>query len=239
MRYLNLTSKDVGPCRSREALVRIECVMLYPTNEDERRRAEHAGLARVQLDEEVARPTDNDAAFLRRDDVLERYKFFASAVPIEEIQAKAQSHFAHGVSAAIRLINYVAYAASGANSTLRDQKKEIRKKLSGTLLFKSLSDASLEGGWSKYRPVAHLWAAYVQLGIICCDSQIPSEFPCHLDDLPLFLGLAESFRQEGEACRLKGYAGTLLVAGASWEVPPGIDLPLVDLGLQYPQSQAR
>src|SRR5262249_46028631 len=103
-------------------------------------------------------------------------------------------------------------------------RRRMKHNASGARYF-GISQSTLENVvWSRYKPVSHLWAAYVQTAI-----NGNSVFPCMLRDYAKFLGLAEYFRQTAEAIPLSHRGEKLPTAGKQWRVPPEIPLPPIKL----------
>jgi hypothetical protein len=79
--------------------------------------------------------------------------------------------------------------------------------------------------WRRYKPVAPLWAAWVETGQ---RAQPPAFFPCSPDALGDFLGRAEAFRVQGEGLRIK-HSGPLLQPGVAHHPPVGLGLPVYEI----------
>jgi hypothetical protein len=75
--------------------------------------------------------------------------------------------------------------------------------------------------WPRYRPVAHLWAAFV--------FSEDDVFPCRHPDLGTFLAKAEAYRELGENTRTRHSRSAVLRPGESAELPAGLRLPVVKL----------
>lgn len=82
--------------------------------------------------------------------------------------------------------------------------------------------------WTKYKSVAHLWAAYHELsGDSPEDILTEKNIPISLDNFPLFLSVAENYRKWGETYEKKRGNKTqkyILDKNETWKVPP--DYPL-------------
>ena len=93
----------------------------------------------------------------------------------------------------------------------------------------------LESAWSKFRSVAHLWAALVCVQLQASGSGFPREFdPSYLDSLPAFLALAEDMRRFGEGVTTRSFTDSkpILPPEKTWRVPEGFPLP--DVGVSVP-----
>jgi hypothetical protein len=80
--------------------------------------------------------------------------------------------------------------------------------------------------WPTYRPVAHLWAAYLHRSM----DEIDDAPPCSVKALPEFLSLAEGFRVLGLKTKTQGQgkdgeSRTLLSPGESAVLPDSIRVP--------------
>ncbi len=92
------------------------------------------------------------------------------------------------------------------------------------------SRASITRAWSKFRPVAHLWAAFrfweIELGK-------DPEWALAPDSLLGFLAVAEQFRKMGVRTLPPGDQaikhGPILDPTTTWRVPPDLELPDVSL----------
>ena len=91
-------------------------------------------------------------------------------------------------------------------------KSDISEKVKGTIpAFDRLSAETVEKAiWKKFRGVAHIWAVGISYGDMWMEKRkgtangaanlvgLPP-FPCHVDDVEIFLSLAERFRELAEA----------------------------------------
>lgn len=209
--------------------------MLYPEDELQRGQAAQVSRARMMLDA-AATSRDRSASDGRRpESVTVLHEFSASALPIEGGQEEAMRRYKRGVLVGTFLTDYLADKLAGLDPRLGELKENIRGKLAGTPQYRHLSASTIENRvWAVFRPVSPLFAAYLQLAARSHNIRAGYPFSCHLDDLPLFLGIAEAFRLKGEDCQLVRYGHKLLPRGVSWAVPPEIPLPRIDLGLASP-----
>jgi hypothetical protein len=69
--------------------------------------------------------------------------------------------------------------------------------------------------WARYRPVAHLWAAYVQQ--VETDRQAP--FPCSYERLPFFLGLSEWYLGRASSTKAAPQASEPILSSAESHRP--------------------
>ena len=115
-------------------------------------------------------------------------------------------------------------------------KSDISEKVKGTIpAFDRLSAETVEKAiWKKFRGVAHIWAARNQLGDMWMEKRkgtangaanlvgLPP-FPCHVDDVEIFLSLAERFRELAEATGADArQAQPLQIPATTWRVPANI-----------------
>jgi hypothetical protein len=231
MPTLDLTPEMIGPERSRLVLSYIATVMLYPDDEQKRKRAMDASVAANILVELPDAMGDQDAlVLLGPTDLPAMLRILANAPPLSEVQEETKPRIVHGAVAAMILLDALEDRHVGRQRGLRWVKEKIRKKLLGQVHFERLSMSTIENRiWRVYRPVAALWAAHSLLAAEYRQAGIKYAHPCHVDDVSRFLGLAEALRRDAEGYKLKQYDGTLLDPKTSWAVPPGIDLPGMEL----------
>ena len=106
------------------------------------------------------------------------------------------------------------------------------KLFNGTIISLNKDKNSL---WTKYKPVAHLWAAWHEFtGDSKADLQAALSGSIHnplLDDFPRFLAVAEYFRKFGEGTKTsrphKGRNEFFLDANETWQVPDNYPLPAI------------
>jgi hypothetical protein len=79
--------------------------------------------------------------------------------------------------------------------------------------------------WPRFRPVAHLWAAYIDR----CHALRRHTFPCSVGDLPQFLTLAALILETGCQCKPKRSPVALLDKTLAWQPADEISalLPLI------------
>ncbi len=77
--------------------------------------------------------------------------------------------------------------------------------------------------WPRFKAVVHLWAAFLQRARESRDVV----FPCKLNDLGMFLAVAEYYRRAGETIRPPQARGTILAPGVALAIP--IELPMIEM----------
>ena len=65
---------------------------------------------------------------------------------------------------------------------------------------------TIENCWTRFRPVAHFWATYLEL--VGTDKAYP--FPCRLKDLAEFFTMAEEYFDSGTTLKTHQAPGTIL-----------------------------
>ena len=114
--------------------------------------------------------------------------FATDALPLKVIHDRVRQPFMHGCAAGLLLLRAATHASIPQHFKLSDIKHDI----AGTFTVSvSTVDNTI---WPAFRPVAHLFAAYLVRAL-----EGETTFPCRLVELPLFLARAEDFRSRGEA----------------------------------------
>jgi len=120
--------------------------------------------------------------------------------PPGSLELRVRLSQVHGAQAGAYFYETVAASALGLSFSM----KEFR----GTLAdgFKGVSGSSEKDRdfekriWPVYRPVAHLWAAFLHRS----DIGTGRPFPCAVDDFADFIRLASGFRELGEETKING-----------------------------------
>ena len=92
----------------------------------------------------------------------------------------------------------------------------------------------IQGAWSEYKPVAHLWAALMALQL---REKNPYEFDPDVvrsfftESLPEFLAAAEYLLRFGADFHSRGQRKPLLTRSEVWHLPQGLSLPPFDITL--------
>lgn len=111
------------------------------------------------------------------------------------------------------------------------------KDQAGNLLHYGL--ATVRTAWGKFRPVAHLWAAYRIWQID--HKEAPDLSPFEPDGLPNFLAAAEELRRLGTSTFARAQKlrhGPILNPAETWRTPSGLCLPSVTLTCSPPSQRA-
>jgi hypothetical protein len=226
---LPITAEMLSEGRSRLSLLAIEVVMLFPDDPGLRKRVLAAG--RIWLSLAAAQ-----GAHLSAEDMREMHE----APTIAEMQEKAtkDKRFERGSLAGTIFQKGIWDRGREVPRGIQAIKSEISEKAKGTIpAFDRLSAETIETAiWKKFRGVAHIWAAwnqYVDMWITEKRKDTANAaanlsgfppFPCHVNDVELFLSLAERFREMAEATTATDGRKTrpLQVPADTWRVPPDI-----------------
>lgn len=84
--------------------------------------------------------------------------------------------------------------------------------------------------WKIFRPVAALWASFVNRA----DDESSISFPCLTEDLPMFLAMAEGFRMLGETTRPPKRADPILKPSESLQLTDELRVALLQGTLAIP-----
>jgi hypothetical protein len=216
---------DLGPeCidhPTRLDLAEIEAVMLWPNSD---------------VESDGAAATSASAYFIERhelfvDPVMSRClaELAFRAKPLSDVQQSARPRFVDGLIAG--QILYLAFERSARKSRDASMSVIYADVVAYFEPARKIKTKTIENAiWKPYRPVAHLWAAFITLH--GKDKSYP--FPCRAGDLPAFLGTAEAFRKWGEATKLRMSPTTVLRPGDAVTVPDNIRVP--DFSLTLPAA---
>jgi hypothetical protein len=214
MTYLELTPEMVGPNRTRLSLIPLETAMLFPHEADWR---EWAG--RAALYEFIRERPDGGESLSREEPslLLDIAAGMQTAPSFEAIKQRVCRHCTYGVVASSILSQ--ALTLPGGGQGLNAIKSALQERLeSHPEFFPKLSQSTIDNiAWKHFKAVSHLHLAHGLVWIARGATKYP--FPCHYDDLPVFLKTAESIRLEGEQTPLRQKAGTVLDPRQTWKVP--------------------
>lgn len=145
----------------------------------------------------------------------------------------------HGTLAGDTLAHLIAIAESGDEAASLDKAFFLTSKAyHGGLRFgdnensqpiRAQSQLTVRTCWERFRPVAHLWAAYAEMR----QQRGPVDFLSALDpagtglNVIEFLSYAEAFRRVGEKLKIGHRRDTALHPERTWKAPSG--LPLLPL----------
>ena len=192
--YLDLR-EDCLAAPTRWDLAVIEARMLWPHDPDMRGRYLSAvsvkvavsTIGRVPLQE----PTPPTPA-----EVREFGEAMLSAPRVEDFTKAGVRARKHGVVAGMILYEAVGRHDIGSENTEMSVIKSALVALLGP--EQRLSQKTIDNTvWPRYRPVAHLWAAFIDRSLETNSNTLP----CRGRDLPLFLATAEAYRRRGETIR--------------------------------------
>lgn len=206
---------------SRPDLIKIEAMMLWPDDPTMRAEAEQTSVATFAA--EIAHNLDDRMR-------LELVRVALAATPPRKIHERVTVEkggpFVQGLVAGEILFFSLSRAALGLpDALMKCVLDDVAVKFSGVWMINKKTIENVT--WPHYRPVAHFWAAYRSLVMKHGPDYV---FPCGVNDLPIFLGLAESYRTLGEVTRTKQSPTTILRPSESVRLPPGLAVPGISLG---------
>ena len=223
MPVLELTADMIGPRRTRLVLGYIELVMLWPgpKDGDHRARALSAGDA-VHFQEAIAARAD-EPILLSGKDWAASLRRVAEAPRIADLQPEVQRRFRYGMLAGFIFMEAIAdRRLIGERRGLQVVKRSVADRFKGQDGFEDLSIGKIENTvWGPYRGVAHFWAAW-----LCSPDGAKGKFPCALNEVDQFLGLAEKLRLEARSTEAR-QAGPIQDPKTTWIMPGEVQLPPV------------
>ena len=226
MPTLELTPEIIGPERTRLTLAYIQGVMLWPDDEESRRRLMTACYANEfrYLIRRLAKldPSPNSV----RITVLAEVSDLLAASPrLSDLAADRKRRAMHGTIAGQILLDTLFDHHRGSKRGLGAIKQDISQRFARSKNFKGLSISNINNTvWRTFWPVAHLWSAhFVRQHNLVIDGQ-PTSSPSWLDDLPHFLAVAEQLRRDGETCHPRRSDQPILDPVKTWKAPSSLDL---------------
>jgi hypothetical protein len=193
---------------SRAHLSIIESWMLFPDDEGKRLDAQKAAV--VEIGRDLMRQIKLDASTLK-----ELFELAAGAKPLDQLREMVPIPYQHGIMA-----GHILIAAIDGKDAKGDRLKlgEINKMLAESFAPQRGDKSSfVHAIWKQYRPVSHLWAAYIEVS-----EQRPTRpvFPCELQEVIDFLWLSEDWRLKGEGTKTRPRApSTILRPGDAVRTP--------------------
>jgi hypothetical protein len=169
MPFLDLSVDDVGPNRTREALARIEAVMLFPDDREKASRVAYYGAGRAAIE---PLPADADittpAAFMR---------WLANAPDnLNSLSSKIERRFIIGLAIGRVVTELLCNRDKSLGSALDDAAARFNKIRESHPSLNRLRQNYWEN--ARFRSVCHLWAATYTLQV-WTPRQV---FPCALID---------------------------------------------------------
>lgn len=222
MPFMEITPEMIGPERTRLSLVYIETLMLWPHDPDQRAEAMKTGTVSFIHDSIANVPSARRS--VKDTEWFDWISLAADAMPLRIIHQQSQHHFVQGVIAGELLSAIVGDHASGQSIKVQSIKNEIieccasRKSDHFRISLSTLENTI----WKRYKPVSHLWAAY--LGNALRGDHV---FPCRIGALPEFLGLSEYFRKTGQDIYPSRRNEPVLTQNEQWIPPSDLELPIV------------
>lgn len=215
-------SQDTLANPQRTDLIDVEVLMLWPDDRDMQTEGVRTALVAAGLE----RPK-----LLNRDELLALAKQAADATRLSQIHDQVARHggpFVKGLVASEIL--FFALQRTATNAAVRDRamKRIMEDVANGFASIWPISAKTIETHvWPFYRRVAHFWVAFRWLKE---DHGCEYPFPCAVSDLSLFLGIAEAFRQRGEATKVHPQApGTVLTPGECIQASSELVVPRFEL----------
>ena len=206
--------------------------MLSPNNETDRQRFQDnlvAAKVRDILRADAKRaPTDCSFSNAQISSLVDG---LAVAPRPQEIHQERSSRYLRGTAAGMILWDGLLAQNSGQDSGLTKIKVDISNLLQRTGKKRGSSLSFLDNVlWKDFRPVAHLWLAYLlrQLAEL---SSVSTDKLCTSGDLLRFLAVAEQLRRDGELARFWKSNQPILHPAHTWKVPSSIRLP--ELTIRY------
>lgn len=140
-----------------------------------------------------------------------------------DLQTKAHQAYRYGLAAGQILTEMIGADARNEVVSMVRAKKKVSEHLT---VLNARSMSTIENTvWKTFRPVAHFWAAYLDLALEACDQDEKYPFPCSVKTLAEFLGTTQSFLERGLSIRADRSARTVLVPDETWTLPTHLDLP--------------
>lgn len=197
----------VRPTRLDLAIV--EALMLWPDDEAARER----WLSAAIIDEGKDNIDDMPEHLLRH------YTLDALNAPrLADLEPAAGKRHVDGLLAGIVLLNATIYAtAAPERAALGKIRQELCDNLHGTY---QVQPRTLDNR-NEYRPVAHLWAAYM---LACHHGD--RTFPCLISNLAAFLATAEAIREIAEKSRAKKAPAPIMRPGEAARLPDDVTAAL-------------
>jgi hypothetical protein len=194
-------------------LAAIEAAMLWP--DDELRRARFRKAATVETIRNWAESAEDGpllAELIRRQDSL----------PSIAVVQPDQDRPIHGRIAGKRVLDAV-LSAHHSERPLRlgEIDDRIAKELKRLFQVEPQTLKNKTGPLTKFRPVAHLWAAHL-VGV----HEGREQFPCPVCDLARFLATAEAIRAMAETTRLPNSHHTIMRPGEAVTLPDDVRFSL-------------
>jgi hypothetical protein len=212
-----------GPTRLDVAV--LEAVMLWPEDVEKRQRSIETSL--VEFGRLHAKAMDSEG-------LRALLKEAADAPPLAELQEQSKPRFVQGVLAGMilrELLGLSLLAPERALMKLVLGELADGFRIAGRL---NLSDKTIKNAvWPVFRPVAHLWAASVEINLELNEGA----FPCRCDRLLAFLARAEAYRNLGERTRSKQSPVMLLSAKSTWRLPREISVKPLELAFDLKRTK--
>jgi hypothetical protein len=145
----------------------------------------------------------------------EDFKELEEITRLREFEPDTRRQFLHGVVAGCRLWNLLCIQRRKPDASFSNVDGAIRKMFAK----RSISQSTLNNTiWPHFKPVAHLWAAFVSLS--AASHRKSSPFPCALRDAAHFLGVSATIANIATATRTKQSTRPVLDADDLWNIKP-------------------
>jgi hypothetical protein len=227
MPILDLTPEMIGPEQAELAVGYIESVMVWPDDEENRRRLKMARQA-VELSDLIRSLAKQDSppASLDIADITPITDALAASPRLSDVATARDQRYERGTIAGWILWDALLDHHRGTKRGLEVIKRDISNRLLVSKHVKRLSISTINNIiWRIFRPVAHLWPAYMLRSANLRTDGQPVSRPCGPADLLRFLALAEQLRRDGETCRPRQSDLPILDPARTWKAPPTLHLP--------------
>jgi hypothetical protein len=135
------------------------------------------------------------------------------ATSLSDLQQLCEERVRRGYAAGMIFHQSCKALALGERAALQQEKN----KIAGAL-FREASGTSKhtdDAVWKVFKPVAALWATFIELS----DSESTTEIPCNRKDLPHWLAWFDSMRLIGERTKTHSKGQPVLPPGESFRLP--------------------
>jgi hypothetical protein len=219
---LNLTAESIrNPTRTGQA--QIEAMMLWPEDEKARDVFLMASLTEHRI-RHLPELSPEELEQVRTHLLLDLPR-------IKDLQTQIADRVAHGeIAGMLTLRSSVGVDFFGAKS-LTSQQEEISRNLKPDFQIEPRTMNNRTGPLYKFRPVAHLWAAYA---LYVMNGR--RAFPCKVADIPDFLGTAEAVRLKAETTRLPRSNSTVMREGEAILLPADVRAALPPVNFKLATS---
>jgi len=227
MPVLEITPEMVGPSRTQLATNYIFSVMLWPAADDESERAEWMRTCRASYIRQAILGAPAAMRTVEPSEWLAWHDQALDAMPPRIWSDRTEKRYRYGLFAG-ELLGEAVRQYVGGNLKLESLKSAMtapQRQKAHKWLDISLSTLN-NTIWRRFRCVASLWSSHAYKTLVLHE---PMAYPCRLDELPDFLGLADFFAQAGLAAKMPRRKDHLLDERTMWRIPSGLPLPRFEI----------